>query len=174
MRTRASAKRALRLPSMKAAATKPKAVAASTTNASWRRAPVRVIAYHPAASATTISGTNTASRRRSASVLAIVATTTTAARRMAPRAATRCDIRGRVAHGSDVDGEVRRFLSPAIVNGAHETTIDARGQWSLHWLTHVVPSGWVFAFGVRRDHARHGVGPRTLTLVDEALRDVLT
>ncbi len=49
MRTRATAKRALRPPSMKAAATKPKAVAASTTNASWRRAPVRVIAYHAAA-----------------------------------------------------------------------------------------------------------------------------
>ena len=99
MRTRASAKTALRAPSMKATATKPKAVAASTTNASWRRTPVRVIAYHAAANATTISGINTASRRRSASVLAIVATTTTAARRMAPRAATRCDIRGRVVVG---------------------------------------------------------------------------
>ena len=81
---------------MKATATKPKAVAASTTIATRRRAPVRVIAYHPAASATTISGINTASRRTSASVLAIVATTTTAARTMAPRAASRCDIRGRV------------------------------------------------------------------------------
>jgi hypothetical protein len=79
-----------------ATATKPEAVAASTTIASCRRPRVRVIAYHAAASATTISGSSTARRRRSVGALAIVARTTTAATRMAPAAATRCDIPGRV------------------------------------------------------------------------------